>query len=627
MATAFSDWGIPFQQKSDNQLPGVVADLRFTGRDYDHLDDRSAATGADLLNIAPNTMPALEQGGRLDRGQSVVSPNGRYALTFQWDGDLVETAAGMVVWESGTGSGSAPPSYAYLGLDGRLVVEGQTGGERWSTPEAESANGAFSLGVDDNGQITIRAGDGTLVWSGPYQSQYVGDRLLVGQVLSKGQSLMSQDGRFTLDFQQDGNLVVHAWTTLRYGQAIWSSGTQGQDVDSAYLQPDGSFVIKDADGSTAWSSGSKNPLWGDYSMVMQNNGNLVAYTGLRSFPGFAIRYWSTDSKIANSFLNDAPAVPPSLDWTLKRTIKDRVSGSGVQLAANDSTILSAWNGLGGIGVYFSTSANGVDWSSAQLLSGLVPVHGSVGVTTFTGSFGASDYLMAWVESPGGQPFLAASWSANGTTWSNVKGLGSFDTASGVQAVGVGSNVYLFWVNATTSQIWYGKLNPTNMTWILSPTATPYFAYGRLPGAAYVPGQGVVLSFLGLSNGQGQSSALAVNTAILDPDNGQWTADRGSGELQVSKDAFGPVLVVLDGVLYMGVVSQADSSILLDRDKVGGFTWYVWNDDPLSTAPAWSTTGPNVLDSDDRRVLAPRPSRVGSTWSMAGSGSLTPRRCL
>ena len=46
-----------------------------------------------------------------------------------------------------------------------------------------------------------------------------------GEKLERGQSLTSRNGAYTLTLQDDGNLVLAA-----RGQAVWATGTNGQDV-------------------------------------------------------------------------------------------------------------------------------------------------------------------------------------------------------------------------------------------------------------------------------------------------------------------------------------------------------------------------------------------------------------
>ncbi len=66
----------------------------------------------------------------------------------------------------------------------------------------------------------------------------MGDTLTEGQKLEKGGSLTSNNGAYTLTLQDDGNLVLEA-----RGQAVWSTSTNGQDVQRAEVQTDGNFVL------------------------------------------------------------------------------------------------------------------------------------------------------------------------------------------------------------------------------------------------------------------------------------------------------------------------------------------------------------------------------------------------
>ena len=72
------------------------------------------------------------------------------------------------------------------------------------------------------------------------------DTLRAGESLT---ALASHDGRFTLVYQGDGNLVLYAT-----GAPLWDSQTAGQTVGQAVMQGDGNFVVYDADGHAVWNS-------------------------------------------------------------------------------------------------------------------------------------------------------------------------------------------------------------------------------------------------------------------------------------------------------------------------------------------------------------------------------------
>ena len=90
--------------------------------------------------------------------------------------------------------------------------------------------------------------------------------------MEKGDFLTSPNNLYTLNLQDDGNLVLY---DLNLGQeAIWVSNTHNMAVSRAVMQSDGNFVIY----------GYPDPIWatntynqdGAY-IVLQDNGTLVVY--------------------------------------------------------------------------------------------------------------------------------------------------------------------------------------------------------------------------------------------------------------------------------------------------------------------------------------------------------------
>jgi nucleoid-associated protein YgaU len=114
------------------------------------------------------------------------------------------------------------------------------------------------------------------------------DRLTEGQKLVKGESLVSNNGAYTLTLQDDGNLVLAVW-----GKPIWATATNGQDVVRAEVQTDGNFVLYTAD-KPVWHSDTKGKK--QVQLVLQDDRNLVLYAA----DGPA---WSTKTE------TDAPPPP------------------------------------------------------------------------------------------------------------------------------------------------------------------------------------------------------------------------------------------------------------------------------------------------------------------------------
>jgi len=97
----------------------------------------------------------------------------------------------------------------------------------------------------------------------------VGDTLTEGQKLGKGDSLTSNNGAYTLTLQEDGNLVLAA-----RGEAVWATGTNGQDVQRAEVQTDGNFVLYTGD-KPIWHTDTKGKK--NAKLVLQDDRNLVLY--------------------------------------------------------------------------------------------------------------------------------------------------------------------------------------------------------------------------------------------------------------------------------------------------------------------------------------------------------------
>jgi hypothetical protein len=100
------------------------------------------------------------------------------------------------------------------------------------------------------------------------------DVLLPGDQMDfvNGKKLFSADGRFRLDMQTDGNLVIYNVGT---GNHVWGTKTSGSGANKAVMQRDGQFRLYNQAGEIKWSSYTGDS--GSY-VKMQNDGNLVIYS-------------------------------------------------------------------------------------------------------------------------------------------------------------------------------------------------------------------------------------------------------------------------------------------------------------------------------------------------------------
>jgi hypothetical protein len=235
--------------------------------------DGASGTSADEHPVGPmagsasstpgSSVPAaiLKPGSRLTAGQSIRSPDGRYMLMLQTDGNLVlSDDAKRPQWSSQTYDN--PGAYANFDGNGDLVVYGKRGNPLWHT--ATGGQGAL-LAVQDDGNAVLYRADHTGVWS----SQAERMRLYPGQSLLAPQQRRSGDGRFTLVQYPDGNLVV----VNADNHAIWSSQTSGHPGASTKMQTDGNLVVYGTDQKALWSSAtSGNP---GASAQVNADGNVV----------------------------------------------------------------------------------------------------------------------------------------------------------------------------------------------------------------------------------------------------------------------------------------------------------------------------------------------------------------
>lgn len=88
-----------------------------------------------------------------------------------------------------------------------------------------------------------------------------------GSTLKPGDALTSQNGRYRLELQSDGNLVLTGPRGL-----AWDSGTRGEGVTSAEMQTDGNFVLYTADRGVAWTADTTGP---GAHLVLQDDRNIV----------------------------------------------------------------------------------------------------------------------------------------------------------------------------------------------------------------------------------------------------------------------------------------------------------------------------------------------------------------
>lgn len=95
----------------------------------------------------------------------------------------------------------------------------------------------------------------------------VTDTLQSGGILNGGERLVSQNGQYVAEFQNDGNFVVYGPSGF-----MWSSNTAGQNALGISMQADGNLIMYAPGMRPVWGTGRKP---NGSTLQMQSDGNLV----------------------------------------------------------------------------------------------------------------------------------------------------------------------------------------------------------------------------------------------------------------------------------------------------------------------------------------------------------------
>ena len=98
---------------------------------------------------------------QLNANQSVYSPDGRFRLVMQTDGNLVLYGPSGALWSSQTNGTNA--TFAAMQVDGNLVVYTATGQPLWAS--GTSGHPASELDVQSDGNVVIYSDAMVPLWS------------------------------------------------------------------------------------------------------------------------------------------------------------------------------------------------------------------------------------------------------------------------------------------------------------------------------------------------------------------------------------------------------------------------------------------------------------------------------
>jgi hypothetical protein len=122
----------------------------------------SAPSPAPAPTPPPTSRNVLASGARMTPGQSLSSPDGRFLLVYQGDGNLVlyDDALKSPVWWSGTNGRTA--GAVGMQADGNLVIYDAAVTPLWMTGTA--ANASARLVLQSDGNLVVYSADGRPVW-------------------------------------------------------------------------------------------------------------------------------------------------------------------------------------------------------------------------------------------------------------------------------------------------------------------------------------------------------------------------------------------------------------------------------------------------------------------------------
>ncbi|HEX4791206.1 MAG TPA: DUF4241 domain-containing protein [Actinospica sp.] len=209
--------------------------------------------------------------------------------------------------------------YTYDRTGNNLVAFRSGGGDgRYGTWVGYTAEGEVACFVTDFGILSYHEDDdddvvcdaGAPSPAAPLHrrrgpaSHATGAQMLVGQTLSRRQSLTSSNGAFVLVYQDDGNLVLYPRDGDR---AVWASGTHGCSAGECVLQEDGNLVVYDREGRAVWATGTDGR---SVTRLTVHDNGVLALRGEETDEAAAV-VWSTGAPPPARPLAKAAAPPIS----------------------------------------------------------------------------------------------------------------------------------------------------------------------------------------------------------------------------------------------------------------------------------------------------------------------------
>ncbi|MBC3375780.1 putidacin L1 family lectin-like bacteriocin [Pseudomonas sp. SWRI92] len=241
-----------------------------------------ARTRIPFAGSGTSVLPAYQT---MTAGQYLLSPNGRFKLLLQADGNLVLQDNGAVVWVADNTqpySSHVPLRYKVppqLYVQYGAFLDDPIRKRTWLTDNTTfTSNDQWNrthMVLQDDGNIVLL--DSRAIWNGTPSIPLVPgatNSLIFSGPFEMVRGVRYATGNCALVFEADGGVVSYGPD----GGMLWSSRTQNKGAARAVFQADGNFVIYDASNKVLWNSGTaKNP---DAVLRLQPNGGLAVIKDL-----------------------------------------------------------------------------------------------------------------------------------------------------------------------------------------------------------------------------------------------------------------------------------------------------------------------------------------------------------
>lgn len=206
-----------------------------------------APAPARAWTVPPAGSSTAVAGNYLSPGATLRSPDGRFTLTQQTDGNLVLRAPEGAIWASGTRS--ATPNQTFVQTDGNVVIRSATGRAVWNTGTA-GAGAGVRLVQQSDGNLVLYSGSRARWQSHTYRrstppSGYVGT---AGQVVT----VVAPSSTATTATLTAWSRTPSGWTnTLGPVGALVGAAGVGAASEGSTRTPAGTFTLTQSFGRVA----------------------------------------------------------------------------------------------------------------------------------------------------------------------------------------------------------------------------------------------------------------------------------------------------------------------------------------------------------------------------------------